>query len=377
MNIFHISKDHQWSKYPAFYNVYPIFNEIHPTITTGESKRKIETSQFIDSLYGRVYDAFSINSKGIYGRSSHMNYYSKPIDLPVVDEFRVPFRKIPVYEATCVDQIKNAISKIQGENTGYEILLRGQTKPYFIERTKEELELFYGCEKVKEPSFLPSHLRHDFDEVFLQSMWHNQTAMLFNDIGFYFSTSLPKKEFELYVKDTNYIKNTHLMTAFSLGIAQHYGMPSVGLDLTDDLEVANWFSSNSMKILENGSTITEKVDSSKHKTSMVYIFRCPKDTVFDYKVVKPKVFPNSRPDAQSAWFSHVGWGAASNQLGSYLVCAFRLTEAYLDSLPEELEYELFPKIEDDPILDFFMNKKNTEHYEGNAKKALKNVYFLE
>lgn len=377
MNLINITTEHQWYKYPSFYNVYPIFNEVHPSVSTGPNKNQDTTSHFIDTYYGRVYDYTMSNSNGIYGQSSSMKNYVSLDDLTIVDELRVPFRKIPVYEVSSQAQIERAVNKIRTDNSGYEILLRGQTKSHLLDRPKEELEFLYGSNDVREPSFLPSHLRQNYDEVFLQSMWHNQAAMLFNDIGYDFSKTLSKDKFELYQKDINYIRNTHLMTPFSLGIAQHYGMPSVGLDLSDDLSVASWFASNSMKIAKDGSTTTVKVDSSSHETSMIYIFRCPKDAVFDYKVVKPKIFPAGRPDAQSAWFGHVGWGAASNQLGSYLACAFKLSKEFLDSLPEGLETSLFPKKAEDPILDFFMKMRGKDNYEGDAKKALQNIYFID
>jgi hypothetical protein len=377
MNLIDITPEHHWYKYPSFYNVYPIFNEIHPSASGGENKTEGTTSHFIDTYYGRIYDYMMGCSSGIYGKSSSMKNYVSLNNLTVVDELRVPFRKIPVYEVSSKDQIESAVNKIRNDNSGYEILLRGQTKLYLLDRPEQELEFLYGSTDVKEPSFLPSHLRHNYDEVFLQSMWHNQAAMMFNDIGYDYSKTLSKDKFELYQKDINYIRNTHLMTAFSLGIAQHYGMPSVGLDLSDDLEVASWFASNSMRISKEGTTATLKVDSSTHETSMIYIFRCPKDAVFDYKSVKPKIFPAGRPDAQSAWFGHVGWGAASNQLGSYLACAFKLSKEFLDSLPHDIETTLFPKKIDDPILDFFVKMRGQDKYEGDAKKALQNVYYLD
>lgn len=377
MNLLDITTDHNWCKYPYFYNVYPIFNEIHSSASSQSNRNKRTTSHVIDTQYGRIYDCVVGDLNGIYGKSSCMKNYVSLNDLTVVDELRVPFRKIPVYEVSSKDQIETAVDSISNDNSGYEILLRGQTKQYLLDRSELELEFLFGSTDVKEPSFLPSHLRHNYDEVFLQSMWHNQAAMLFESVGYEYSKTLSNDKFELYQNDINYIRNTHLMTAFSLGIAQHYGMPSVGLDLSDDLDVASWFASNSMTNTKDGSTTSEKVDSSTHITSMIYVFRCPKDAVFDYKVVKPKIFPAGRPDAQSAWFGHVGWGAASNQLGSYLACAFNLSKEFIDSLPQDIETTLFPNKKDDPILNFFLKMKKQDKYEGDAKKALQNVYSLD
>lgn len=377
MNIVNLQSTHEWIKYPAFYNINSIHNEISSSIGISMNKLSKKGDFFIDTCYGKIYDSSKKIIEGLYGISSNMKYYFNSKELKPVSELRVPFRKIPIYRVSKINEIQNVISIIKKENPDYEILIRGQTKNYPLSRTDEEKNLFYGCTNIKEPSFLPSYLRKNFNEIFLQSMWSNKASDLFNDIGFNYSKTLSKEKFSVYNKDINYIKNTSLMTPFSLGIAQHYGLPSVGLDLTSDLEVANWFASNSMIIEPSGSTTTKKVDSTQHKGSMIYIFRCPKDVVFDYQIVKPKVFPTSRPDMQNAWFGHVGWGAASNQLASYLICAFELSKEYIDSLPSNLDRKLFPSIEDDPILEYFLRERNKTYYEGDVKKVLENIYYLE
>jgi hypothetical protein len=377
MNIVYLQSAHEWIKYPAFYNINSIRNEISSSAGISTNKLSKKSDFFIDTCYGKIYNNSKKAIEGLYGISSNMKYYFNNKELELVNELRVPFRKIPIYRVSKIKEIQDVISIIKKENPDYEILIRGQTKNYLLTRTDEEKQLFYGSTDIKEPSFLPSYLRKNFNEIFLQSMWNNKASDLFNDIGFNYSKTLPEEKFSVYKKDINYIKNTCLMTPFSLGIAQHYGMPSVGLDLTSDLDVANWFASNSMNIGPSGSTTTKKVDSTQHKSSMIYIFRCPKDIVFDYQIVKPKVFPISRPDMQSAWFGHVGWGAASNQLASYLVCAFELSKEYLDNITTNLERKLFPSIEDDPILEYFLREKNKTYYEGDVKKVLETIYYLE
>lgn len=376
MSIIYLQSTHEWIKYSAFYNINNIHNEISSSARISTNKIPKKDDLFIDTCYGKIYDNSKKAIEGLYGISSNMKYYFNNKELELVNELRVPFRKIPIYRVSKVKEIQDVISIIKKENPDYEILIRGQTKNYLLNRTDEEKQLFYGSTDIKEPSFLPSYLRKKFNEIFLQSLWNNKASDLLNDIGFNYSKTLSKEKFLVYNKDINYIKNTSLMTSFSLGIAQHYGLPSVGLDLTSDLDVANWFASNSMNIEPSGSTTTKKVDSTQHKSSMIYIFRCPKDIVFDYQIVKPKVFPISRPDMQSAWFGHVGWGAASNQLASYLVCAFELSKEYLDSLPSNLDRKLFPSIDNDPILEYFLRERNKSYYEGDVKKVLQNIYYL-
>lgn len=376
MTVEQITRDHQWIQYSTFYNAYPIHNELHPTMREADFSAKGDGGYFIDTYYGRIFDAKYDSAGALYGQTERMTHYVNVRGLEIVDEFRVPYRRIPIFGVDDGDVIAKLVGDLKKRNPTHKVLLRGQTRTYFLGRSEDECGRFYGAKSVREPSFLPSHLRNNFDELFLQSMWQNQAAILLNDLGYDYSAHLGREEMQEYLDSAERIKNSFLMTPFALGIAQHYGLPSVGLDLTDDLDVAGWFASNEMSIRDSGFTTTEPVTRSEDIDPVIFVFRCPEDAVFDYKVVRPKIFPVSRPDQQSAWFGHVGWGVASNQLGSYLMCGFKLTDEYLADLDGDLTEKLFPKISEDPLLEYFVKMRGLDKYEGEAKRALKKIYYL-
>lgn len=371
MTIIKLSPEHLWLQYPAFFNAYPILNEIAGVgsdigVRTSKSYGEI----YLDDYYGRIFDRHSQDIGSKYGRSNKMHHYVRPRAMEIIDEMRVPYRRIPIFLANDVKTITDAIDELQRTNSSYEVLLRGQTRTYLVERPEEESTHFYGEAKVKEPSFLPSHLRNKFDPHFLKCMWQSQAAILLNDIAYDLGPS--------FAATVTEFRSSPLFLFFALGIAQHYGMPSVGLDLTDRLDVACWFATHKIMTAPTGKAATALVDlgSDVDVDPTVFVFRCPKDAVFDYEAARPKDLPTGRPDRQAAWFGFVGWGLSLNQLASYLMCGFRLSKDIVADQDPALDRNLFPYGDDDVILQYFLKMRAMEKYEGEAKRALGGIYYM-
>lgn len=369
-----ISNDDFRLKYSGFYNIYPIRNEISVfSVLANINFANSEDQLIIDNYYGRIFNLENYEKIIPYGNNKNMKYYQSGISGEIVDELRVPYRKVPIFKIDSLDRISVFIKEIENVNPSHDILLRGQTKIYLIPREDDEKMKLYGDTSIKEPSFLPSHLRNNFNEFFMNCMWHDQASILLNDIGAeYFRAN--KELYIEYVRDAQIIRNSYRFTLFSLSLAQHYGMPSIGLDLTKKVDVAAWFATHTMNIDKNGLATVNKLDNFQEST--IFVFRCPKNAIFPYTKIHPIPFPEGRPDRQDAWFGHVGWGCAKNQLGSYLACGFRLSEQVIDEFPKNYENYLFPTIEEDHILKYFIKIQNKNNYIGEAKRALQKVYRL-
>lgn len=371
--------EHEWVKYPAFHNAYPLRNEVSAFFRKTGDHSSPYGNLYIDDHYGRIFDRDTHEFLAKYGETSMMPYYPTPKLFEIADELRVPYRRIPIFRADNLEKIKKALVEIQSSNSGHKILLRGQTKTYLIERSKEESAYFFGQDEVKEPSFLPSHLRKNFDPYFLKCMWQSQAAILLNDIEHDMMAAAHDVGGKAFRNSVSTFRNSPGFVLFSLGLAQHYGLPSVGLDLTDRLEVACWFATRAMSISPTGKATSRSVEIAGDVSPTIFVFRCPPDAVFAYRNAKPKGMPEGRPDRQSAWFGNVGWGASSNQLGSYLMCGFQLTPEVITQIGHEhdLESQIFPSRHEDPILQIFLNLKGTGKYEGEALRALQGIYFTD
>lgn len=339
-----IDKTDKMLDYPILYNGYPIINEVHYTIENVNSV-SVDNFLLLDNYYGRFFTDNILNGHALYGNTNNMNFYNSGaiVKNKVVEELRVPYRRIPIYECTELSEIESMFSEVQIQNPDYRILLRGQNKLYTIQRSEKENYLLFGDESAKEPSFLPSFLRQDYDELFLQSVWNNIASMLLSKIA--------SESQDLNDKLLMFRQNPYFQT-FSLAIAQHYGLPSVGLDLTDDLRVALWFALNTIDINGDGHANNKLVDDDDE--SIIFIFRCPQDTVFKYHNWNiENISENSRPELQHAWFNHVGWGLSKNQMALHLVCGFKVSKEWNNRTFSSAS-EIFPNRETDYILDFFL-----------------------
>lgn len=363
--------------YPSVYNIRPILNEIS-IYHCKDLYERDEEDCVLDEYYGTVFSASAYERMCPYGISSEMLYYdcmgNYCDNYKVVDYFRVPYGKIPIYEVADNRQAEQIIQHVTDYNRDYNILFRGQGSYYTINRSSEERDLLYGESKAKEPSFLSSHCRPNInlDEKFLQSLWNWQGRMLLNDIGVDLYNELPNTEYMDYFHSKQEIEGTFKLSLFSLGIAQHYGMPSVGLDLTDDYRTALCFASNKFTYDSNNNLNVKLLDD--FSKSMIYVFRCPRNVVFPYSYTKPKNFPKCRPDCQHAWFGHVGWGFAKNQMGMYLACCIKVTKEMYASIDQNYLKSLFPSSKDDPVLEHFLKIKRKSFYDPAVINVVNRIY---
>jgi hypothetical protein len=169
--------NHKWYRFGAFYNIYSIINEVHYTACSSVLLPEQYQDLYLDTFYGRLISP-ELYGKPVYGISKDMNYYINFDHLNIIKYYRVPMRKIPIFEVEDFKTLPKLINEIKEKNSGYEILLRGQTTEYFLGRNEHEKEFFYGDPFSLEPSFLPSSLRKNFNEVFINCMWLNQAGIL-------------------------------------------------------------------------------------------------------------------------------------------------------------------------------------------------------
>jgi FRG domain len=160
---------------------------------------------------------------------------------------------------------------------------------------------------------------------------------------------------------------------FALSLAQHYGLPSMGLDLTDDLDVALFFA---LFHLERDKDRTFRVGANRsNEPSVLSIFGMPERFFAEHALARPRRFPRGRPDCQRAFFAPMGWGMRQNQCAGYLLRAL-----YLDP---QGDYGIMPsvnKLFPDQLEDDFGSLLETAIQENWGSVALqdflKNLYWV-
>jgi len=160
---------------------------------------------------------------------------------------------------------------------------------------------------------------------------------------------------------------------FGLAIAQHYGLPTSGLDVTDRLDVALFFGLMRFDKPAGRYRATYSRQTEFESMPVLYLLFPPEQHQFEYERYRAAGFPRGRPDAQSARFMHMGWGHADN------ACADRIFLAlYLDP---EGDYgripspgQLFPKGADDPF-GHFLEHTDTRSFPEAFKQVLDKGFY--
>ncbi len=161
-----------------------------------------------------------------------------------------------------------------------------------------------------EPSLLPSAERVGIDFGLVMAEW---LALL----DFFLLSSCPPEEHAALESFARTYKRLH----FGMAMAQHYGLPSTGLDVTASLDVALFFALNDFVFDEEaGGYVAQHVDAEA--TPVLYVFMAPERFAFAHEeLFIADLVRAPRPQRQAAHFMHTGWGLAKNQNARYLLAA--------------------------------------------------------
>lgn len=293
----------------------------------------------IDQYYGQVYHAMELRPAAIYGRTSDLPSYSGD-QLSNHGFLRVPFRRIPRRVVHSRAEIMALLASIQSADDNLRILLRGQTSEHNIKRSPLTTQWLYGDDVVQEPSLTTSASRRKpaLEEVLPEWAVLLNVFLATDEIA---SRTLLDDEFRTSLG----------FPLFALSLAQHYGLPTSGLDVTDRLDVALFFAfmkCNKPKG-EHVATYSRLTDSPE--MPVLYILSPSRQQQFDYESYRAKGFPPGRPDAQSARFMHLGWGYAHNECARRIFLALYLDPAG-DFEPIPSSADLFPAGEVDRFAGF-------------------------
>lgn len=338
---------------PEFFNVSSRINfSARVPCKTFENEEEF----ILDDYYGEIIRKDDYRDKFVYTDvRKHQQFLP-----PAKSYFYLPHKRVPIYECDSIEKINRYISVLQCSDEE-KILYRGQTRTYSIDRNVVEKYVLYGDLNGVEPSFLTSGCRKGFDDKNLRAFWNYIGGIVANDLVADHSRSR---------SDLNDFVTHPKFDMFSYGIAQHYGLPSVGLDLTDDLNNALWFASNNYSIINGKAEIK---GLQKDDEPILFVFKFPVRAVSEYRATKPAFASNiSRPDRQNAWFAHVGWGHAKNQAALFLEMALKIPP--LNVTTKQQTRFLFPSKEEDEILKIILDLKKKFAPSTMSYKILEGLY---
>ncbi|WP_417798763.1 FRG domain-containing protein [Terasakiella pusilla] len=362
-NFFKIDKDH--GGLPGL-NIRPYINELSPYAQMPTSLESFENEVIFDGCYGQAYSYDLPLSGAIYGKSDCIP--NEEIDkLSNYGYLRVPFRKIPRIRVASTQEIRDILNIAISYIPKHRLMFRGQNSEYCIDRDERTKIALFGDENTLEPSLPPSASRMGvaIDEIIppwqyaIQLFWHSHLTKLYGKIS--------AGQFSRYQKFFDEWLQTYQFQYFGMALAQHYGLPTSGLDVTSRLETAIYFARNTLKGKDGILT------AQSNKNEAVLYVLAPKEDMYvqAFDAVKTVGFPLIRPDKQDAYFMHQGWGFANNQTVNRIVLAF-----YLDPDGDYIDLpttdELFPSPNEDPFYSFLLNIQRNSPVP--LKSYLENLY---
>lgn len=341
--------------------------------------------RFIDSYYQAIFSTSFLASQGLYGVNGIYRYLPRGLDSYQESSFRVKRNKVPQYKVDNIETLLEIVSQFKNSmESGRNVYFRGQGKHHSLNRHPKINILLYGNEIVNELSLPTSASREGFDfDTFYARLQLHIHAMMYADISAEEFEELfehwkiwshyppclnekiinqNEKWFKLY-----YSYEWDLMI---MALAQHYGVPTHGLDITTDLNVAIWFALNKWySYQEEGreycwyKTVEREEKNDICDYPVIYLVATDENLKHDLDQVEFSGLQALRPERQKANLHYGGWGLHTNICGEDVVAAIHLGAKFK---PEKLfatEY-LFPDLESDSFYKQLLLLKEAALKEG-------------
>lgn len=298
----------------------------------------------IDFYSGAAFHPVEISPFAIFGQRGLGLKVASPLP-SVPPDFRWRFNSIPKFVAFTEKDMEVIGSMIQAANSNQQKLaFRGQTRQYHIYRQNNIRKLLYGSEAALEPSLLTTAFRSRFQYVTAERHWRTLIADIdYRLTGFKDKRWWVEDRYEsVTVASRSGIARWH--NTSTMAIAQHYGIPTYGLDVTTSIKMAWWFATHHFSSSGTIVRYTPHVWSGFdwNYWPVIYVFRIgigPSLSKLD--------LPAKRPERQDAVFIKGGWGPHGNICADDLLAVIVLAPE-IGAAPGE-PADIFPPPLQDPM----------------------------
>jgi hypothetical protein len=328
----------------------------------------------VDTYYGRVFDFPLEENFGIYGITKAIP--NTPGTQGEKYYLRTPYRKIPAYVVRSRTELDSVLKRVKVFGDASNRLFRGQSREYAINRSTNANEILYGDANAIEPSLLASSVRSKrpleavlpewclLVRAFLDWVWSNQLKM-------------PElaETYPIIEEDRARILNGIDLHLYAISMAQHYGLPSMGLDVTEDLNTAIFFAMHQTERSTQSRTIRYKRKTSGDPPGVLYVFAPDERYRLIHDISRPRSIGGGRQEPQGAKFLVTGWGFHRNAIARHLGLALYLDPAGdFGSLPTARN--LFPPREEDLFGGFLERTLEQDELPKELRKYVEQLYWV-
>ncbi len=353
-------------------HLYSWRNRIPAYVDGSQIKCHTHNLIYIDTLYGYSYDhdLFAGNTI-LYGAT---DLVPAPLEWLLNDYchdwLRVPFIKVPRFQVSSPEELYNLMKAI----SGFGGLFRGQSSEYNLNRSLPLMKKLYDDENAIEPSLASYAVRKNvmFEKHYVE--WSTIIkSYLYSILG-----NVAATDFLSQFDDFNYY-------LLCLSIAQHYGLPTYGLDVSTSISAALFFAFYQFTEVDANTRKFKYIKKDKG-TSIIYVLSPRKGEFFNYDRfdLHYDIFP--RPLMQNASFAHCSWGYAKNAIAERLIAAIQFDVELIEFskinqlLRNNNESELYERnffSHDDSFIDFLRKyiANTSDKYNKAFKEYLKKYIY--
>jgi hypothetical protein len=332
----------------------------------------------IDCCFGRVYTELPAAGSAVYGTTGVV--FPGVLDTfadPTLGHLRVPFKRIPRIVAQRFEDIDAVVRRAAEVHGRDKLLFRGQCAEYTLNRSAAFRDRFYGDPDALEPSLLPSAGRrpHSVERCMSEFMMHVQLWQQLSINRLAERTWRHQSQAALFASMAGSVEDAWRQPRFyyqALALAQHYGLASVGLDVSSSVRVALFFALRDC--LRGAGNRASYVPVSKASRPVLYIIVAEGTREYAYHASAPDMFHGFRPAKQDAWFMHVGWGLSRNAVADQIVAAIYLDPSRDYGVVPDASM-LFPSPDEDPLGRFL--ESLGDHASDALAGALSDFYWVE
>lgn len=340
----------------ALLNAEPV-DLFHPSFDCAAYTRlRLENDRHIilvDTFTGAAWHPAALTSAAIFG--SHGDQYDLSwIGLEPIDMGRGRFGAFPYYKIETIETLQQLCDAItqREKRENFEILFRGQTREYLLTRHRDVFQFLYGQEFVREPSLPSNAFRNRFNYAKAEPF----VRMMLRDVQW---RRTNRKHIRHWVEDRFEECDLTLIRSEMrhalidvMGIGQHYGIPTYGIDVTSSWETAHWFATRKFGI-EGDQVFYDRhswAGTDTEKWPVIYVLRSR-----NARDLLKMAYPSVRAKAQNGYFLGGSWGLHGNVAASEVICALRLAPSV--GAGWQTTSELFPRPDTDGMYQELLDYK--------------------
>lgn len=306
------------------------------------------STMVVDSKYQAIFDIKALERTAVYGvvgnvKVDSLRYLAKGY-------VRAKWNSIPKILVNNHMELSSVINNVKTSCVDKDVYFRGQGRHHNLERPASVKNFLYGDKNVCELSLPTAASRTGFDfdgfypslQLHMQGIFYSQIqAEKFKVKGDSLRTwahfkscddvdvqVMHEKWFQLY--------GSYEWDLLVMALAQHYGIPTHGLDITNDINIALWFALHEFYRYEHeGQTYAwykpavRNQGSDVAKYPVIYVLATDKHLKRDLDQVEFSGIPSLRPIRQSAFLHYGGWGLHSNICAEDVVAVIHLSPQYV------------------------------------------------